>query len=117
MARPHAVPISGAKASFRCTSSRPGPRVNGSCQQACAEKSNEITAIPQLLERLDLTSALVTIDAMGCQIKIAKTTGNKGADYLLALKESWLALSAPASIEGLALDVHHMNMISKPSPV
>ena len=41
-------------------------------QQACAEKSNEITAIPALLERLELTGALVTIDAMGCQTKIAK---------------------------------------------
>jgi len=37
-------------------------------QQACAEKSNEITAIPQLLERLELTGALVTIDAMGCHV-------------------------------------------------
>ena len=41
-------------------------------QEACTEKSNEITAIPALLERLELTRALVTIDAMGCQSKIAK---------------------------------------------
>lgn len=55
-------------------------------QEAVAEKSNEITAIPLLLERLVLTGALVTIDAMGTQDKIAKTIVGKGADYLLALK-------------------------------
>lgn len=63
-------------------------------QQACEEKSNEITAIPALLERLELTGALVTIDAMGCQSKIAKAIRAKGADYLLALKDNWPALSA-----------------------
>lgn len=61
-------------------------------QQACEEKSNEITAIPLLLERLALTGALVTIDAMGCQTKIAQTILDKGADYLLAIKENWPAL-------------------------
>jgi predicted transposase YbfD/YdcC len=55
-------------------------------QEAVAEKSNEITAIPVLLERLVLTGALVTIDAMGTQDKIAETIVRKGADYLLALK-------------------------------
>lgn len=63
-------------------------------QQACAEKSNEITAIPALLQRLELTGALITIDAMGCQTAIAKAIRDKGADYLLALKENWPALSA-----------------------
>jgi len=63
-------------------------------QQACEEKSNEITAIPALLERLELTGALVTIDAMGCQTKIAAAIRDKGADYLLALKDNWPALSA-----------------------
>jgi len=63
-------------------------------QEACAEKSNEITAIPALLERLELTGALVTIDAMGCQTKIAKAIRDKGADYLLALKDNWPALAA-----------------------
>lgn len=50
------------------------------------KKSNEITAIPQLLEILELTGCLVTIDAMGCQKKIADKIREKGADYLLALK-------------------------------
>lgn len=58
-------------------------------QEACDEKSNEITAIPALLERLELTGALVTIDAMGCQTKIASAIRKKGADYLLALKGNW----------------------------
>ena len=63
-------------------------------QQACAEKSNEITAIPALLERLELTGALVTIDAIGCQTKIAEAIRDRGADYLLALKDNWPALAA-----------------------
>jgi predicted transposase YbfD/YdcC len=57
-------------------------------QEAVAEKSNEITAIPLLLERLELTGALVTIDAMGCQRAIAETIRARGADYLLALKDN-----------------------------
>lgn len=63
-------------------------------QQACAEKSNEITAIPALLERLELTGALVTIDAMGCQTKIAEAIRDRGADYLLALRDNWPSLCA-----------------------
>ena len=50
------------------------------------DKSNEITAIPKLLEILELKDCIVTIDAMGCQKKIAKKIINKGADYILALK-------------------------------
>jgi predicted transposase YbfD/YdcC len=57
-------------------------------QEAVAEKSNEITAIPRLLERLELTGALVTIDAMGCQRAIAEAIRAQGADYLLALKDN-----------------------------
>ena len=55
-------------------------------QQACEAKSNEITAIPLLLERLALAGALVTIDAMGTQTKVAQTILDRGGDYLLALK-------------------------------
>lgn len=50
------------------------------------EKSNEITAIPELLEWLDVRGAIVTIDAMGCQKAIAEKIVDKGGDYLLALK-------------------------------
>ena len=49
-------------------------------------KSNEITAIPELLKLLELTGSLVTIDAMGCQKKIATAILKKEADYLLAVK-------------------------------
>lgn len=57
-------------------------------QVAVADKSNEITAIPQLLQMLDVTGALVTIDAMGCQKEIATTIRQQEADYLLAVKEN-----------------------------
>lgn len=55
-------------------------------QEATDVKSNEITAIPLLLERLELTGALVTIDAIGTQTAIADTIVDKGGNYVLALK-------------------------------
>ena len=50
------------------------------------EKSNEITAIPELLDLLDIAGSTVTIDAMACQKEIAKKIVDKNADYVLALK-------------------------------
>lgn len=55
-------------------------------QEAVDQKSNEITAIPLLLARLELKGALVTIDAIGTQAAIAETIVARGGDYLLALK-------------------------------
>jgi predicted transposase YbfD/YdcC len=55
-------------------------------QVAVDGKSNEITAIPQLLELLDLNGALVTIDAIGCQKAIAKRVVAGGGDYVLVVK-------------------------------
>jgi predicted transposase YbfD/YdcC len=55
-------------------------------QVAVAGKSNEITAIPQLLALLDLKRALVTIDAMGCQKAVAQAIVDGGGDYVLAVK-------------------------------
>jgi len=55
-------------------------------QVRTAEKSNEITAIPELLEVLSLSGCIVTIDAMGCQRAIAEAITDQGADYVLALK-------------------------------
>jgi predicted transposase YbfD/YdcC len=55
-------------------------------QTKVAEKSNEITAIPALLDLLTLEGAIVTIDAMGCQREIAQKIIDKKADYILALK-------------------------------
>jgi len=57
-------------------------------QEAVRGKSNEITAIPLLLERLALDGALVTIDAVGTQSAIAEAIQARGGDYLLALKEN-----------------------------
>jgi len=57
-------------------------------QVAIDAKSNEITAIPALLELLDLRGALVTIDAMGCQKAIAKKIIDRGGDYILTVKEN-----------------------------
>jgi predicted transposase YbfD/YdcC len=57
-------------------------------QVAVDDKSNEITAIPRLLELLDLSGAIITIDAMGCQKDIAAQIRAQGADYVLAVKEN-----------------------------
>lgn len=61
-------------------------------QLKTAEKSNEITAIPELIRVLDLEGAVVTIDAMGCQKEIAATIRESKADYILALKENHASL-------------------------
>jgi predicted transposase YbfD/YdcC len=57
-------------------------------QVAVAAKSNEITAIPLLLELLDLRGCIVTIDAMGCQTEIAAAVRAREADYVLAVKDN-----------------------------
>jgi len=55
-------------------------------QQKVDEKSNEITAIPKLLEQLDIAGSVVTMDAMGCQTAITEQIVEKSADYVLSLK-------------------------------
>jgi len=55
-------------------------------QVACEEKSNEITAIPELLRLVDIKGTIITIDAMGTQKAIAAQIIDSGADYVLALK-------------------------------
>lgn len=57
-------------------------------QVSTEDKSNEITAIPRLLEILDLSGCIVTIDAMGCQKKIAQTIVDNNAAYILAVKDN-----------------------------
>ncbi len=57
-------------------------------QEAVSEKSNEITAIPELLKVLDIKGCTVTIDAMGCQKKIAKQILDNKADYILMVKDN-----------------------------
>ena len=56
------------------------------------DKSNEITAIPELLRVLDVSGCVVTIDAMGCQTKIAQSIREEKADYLLQVKDNQLKL-------------------------
>jgi predicted transposase YbfD/YdcC len=57
-------------------------------QRKVADKSNEITAIPKLLQVLELSGTVVTIDAIGCQRSIARQIADKKADYILAVKEN-----------------------------
>ena len=67
-------------------------------QRKVEEKSNEMTAIPRLLQLLDLKGAVVTIDAMGCQKEIAKTMTEQGADDVLALKDNHPTLSEAVTL-------------------
>jgi predicted transposase YbfD/YdcC len=63
-------------------------------QLRTAEKSNEITAVPELLRRLELAGCIVTLDAMGCQKTIAREIHEADADYVLALKANHEVLHA-----------------------
>ncbi len=89
------------------------------------QKSNEITAIPELLKMLDLRGALVSIDAMGCQTNITKAIVNQGGDYLLAVKDNQSKLakavraafseqrSASSDDEKVQTEVHHGRIESR----
>jgi predicted transposase YbfD/YdcC len=78
----------GEKPAVHMVSAWAGDREIVLGQLAVAEKSNEITAIPKLLELLDIRGAMVSIDAMGCQKEIAAGIRKKHADYVLAVKEN-----------------------------
>lgn len=67
-------------------------------QEKVAEKSNEIIAIPKLLDLLSLAGAIVTIDAIGCQTAIAQKIIDKDADYVLALKANQGTLHADVAL-------------------
>lgn len=83
-------------------------------QRKVADKSNEISAIPELLELLRIKGCIVTMDAMGCQKKIAQKIRDKQADYVLAVKnnqrqlhqdiEQWFAYADQIGFEGLDHD-------------
>ena len=85
-------------------------------QEKTAEKSNEISAIPVLLDTLALEGCIVSIDAMGCQTSIAATIIKKKADYILALKgnqgllhndvKSFFASALESDFSGIAHDYH-----------
>lgn len=67
-------------------------------QRKVAEKSHEITAIPELLKIWEIRGCLVSIDAMGCQTEIASTIIEQGADYVLALWNADLPSIIPSVI-------------------
>jgi predicted transposase YbfD/YdcC len=81
-------------------------------QRKVDEKSNEITAIPQLLDLLALSGCIVTIDAMGCQTEIAQKIIQQDADYVLALKKNQGNLyedTAELFVYGAETQFRHMN--------
>lgn len=90
-------------------------------QMKVEDKSNEITAIPALLELLDITGSIITIDAMGTQTEIAKKIIDKKADYVLALKanhptlyhqvEQWFQTASAQNFQGI--DVSYDQRIEK----
>ena len=67
-------------------------------QVKVSEKSNEIVAIPALLDMMEIECAVITIDAMGCQRAIAKKIGDKKADYIIALKGNQGTLRADVEL-------------------
>jgi len=90
-------------------------------QMKVEDKSNEITAIPALLDLLDITGSIITIDAMGTQTDIAKKIIDKKADYILALKanhptlynqvQQWFEKAQIQNFQGI--DVSHDKRIEK----
>ena len=84
-------------------------------QVAMADKSNEITALPQLLELLSLQGTMVTADALHCQRDLARQLTAAGADYVLALKGNQETLRAAVTLflEDPATPVATANQINK----
>lgn len=85
-------------------------------QRKVDDQSNEITAIPELLRLLDVSGCIVTIDAMGCQTKIAQTIRDEKANYILRVKdnqsqlkqdlEDWFAYGDQQQFKGMPMDFH-----------
>lgn len=120
--RPRFVPIDGKTLrGSRGAKHRPGPLHLVSAwateqgmtlgQVAVDSKSNEITAIPKLLEMLELSGAIVSIDAMGCQKEIAKKIIRGGGDYVLAVKDNQPTLCA--ALESFFLARHEQDDFSQ----
>lgn len=81
-------------------------------QLATEEKSNEIRAIPELIERIDVKGAIVTIDAMGCQKEIAEKIVDGKGDYVLAVKDNQPKLHE--AIQELFRDEHQAELMKLP---
>src|SRR3954470_14119059 len=88
-------------------------------QVATEEKSNEITAIPLLLKRIELNKVLITIDAMGCQKDIARDIVAGGGDFVIAVKDNQPKLSEAIGslvvkhLEGEVETIRHRNFQTK----
>jgi predicted transposase YbfD/YdcC len=82
-------------------------------QKKTDDKSNEITAIPALLDLLDIKGCIVTIDAMGCQEKIAEKIVSKEADYVLAVKDNQKKLHEERKCSLLS-SLQELNTFSSP---
>ena len=80
------------------------------------EKSNEIKAIPELLALLDLRGAVVSIDAMGCQVEIAKQIKSQGGDFLFGLKGNQTQLRAEAEAVFAAGNAPQTHNVDDPIP-
>ncbi len=80
-------------------------------QVAVDSKSNEITAIPKLLEMLELSGAIISIDAMGCQKEIAEKIIKGGGDYVLAVKDNQPKLHE--AIQNFFLQCHENDSFSE----
>lgn len=65
-------------------------------QMKVADKSNEIVALPQIIRMLDLKDCVVTVDAMGCQVEVAKVVREQKGDYMLQIKNNQPTLHADA---------------------
>ncbi len=81
-------------------------------QVATEEKSNEITAIPELIDRIDVKGTIVTIDAMGCQKEIAKKIVDAKGDYVLAVKDNQPKLHG--AIKELFSDERQSDLVKMP---
>ena len=73
-------------------------------QMTINEKTNEIKAIPEMLDKLDIENAVISVDAIGCQKKIAEKIIEKKADYFLAVKANQATLHDEI--------IHHFNSIN-----
>jgi len=76
-------------------------------QLTVGEKSNEITAIPQLLDLIAVEGCIVTIDAMGCQKDIAQKIVERNADYILQVKDNQKGLREQVQDTFKTLPVNH----------
>lgn len=84
-------------------------------QVATEEKSNEITAIPRLLELLDVRGATITIDAMGCQRRIVDTIVERGGNYVIGVKDNQPSLRA--EVEAAFATSEIVNEVLPPSAI